>query len=142
MQRQASITIANELDLRDMQRASDVACTTVLDLRLTRTGTARPVEEEVLLRLRNLQVQYQQLPIDTCDMQDAQKAELMACVEQCNSRMMIITDQPDTVNALFRMSNVREIRVDCAQATNPDSTVPHLLVPHFSQDGFHQSVVN
>lgn len=142
MHRQASITIVNELDLRDMQCASDVACTTVLDLRLTHTGTARPVEEDILLRLRNLQVQYQQLPVDTHDMQDAQKAKLMACVEQCDSRMMIITDQPDTVNALFRTSDLREIHVDCAQATNTDTTVPHLQVPQFGQDGSHQSVVN
>lgn len=124
MQGHATITIANELDLQDVQRASDMPCDAVLDLRFTSAANARPVEEEVLLRLRNLQVGYDQLPIDLKKPHGWQKNHLRQRISESHGRMMIITDQPEVVSAFCRDINVPETSV-ARNARTPASTIPH-----------------
>lgn len=119
MQDQTGITITNDLDLRDMQRAGDLLCDTVVDLRFTDAASARPVEEEVLLRLRNLQIDYAQLPIDMHSPRGWQKNDLMRRITAGRTRVMIVTDQLQAVRAFCRDIDVPEIH----NPQEPASTV-------------------
>ena len=102
MQDQTIITIANELDLQSMRRAADMPCDAVLDLRFTDAAKARPVEEQVLLRLRNLHVSYEQLPVNLHQPDGRHENDLTHRITARRGRMMIITDQPEAVSALCR----------------------------------------
>lgn len=135
MQDQTTITIADKLDVQDMLRADDMPCNAVLDLRFTDTADARPVEEEVLLRLRNLQVAYDQLPTDLSKPHGWQKNDLMRRITESRSRMMIITDQPEAVSAFCRDIEVSETRVDHNAKTRAQ-TVPQRQLPQPGTAGF------
>lgn len=124
MQDQTGITITSELDLQNMQRAADMPCEAVLDLRFTSAANARPVEEEVLLRLRNLQVGYEQLPIDLHKPHGRQKNDLTRQIVESHGRMMIITDQPEAVSAF------------CSDIAR---TVPHHPLPQSGIAGYQRS---
>ena len=124
MRGQITITIANELDLQDMQRAGDMPCNAVLDLRFTNASNARPVEEEVLLRLRNLQVDYVQLPIDFNKSHDWQKSDLRHRITENHGRMMILTDQPEAISAFCRDIDVPETSI-ARDTRTIASTIPH-----------------
>ena len=100
MQNHTDIKIASELDLHNMKRGADMPCHAVLDLRFTSAANARPVEEEVLLRLRNLQVGYDQLPVNLHQADGRHKNDLARRITERRGRMMIITDQPEAVSAL------------------------------------------
>jgi hypothetical protein len=102
MQDHNAITIASELDLHNMKRGADMPCHAVLDLRFTGAANARPVEEEVLLRLRNLQVAYEQLPVNLQQVDGRHQNDLAHRITERRGRMMIITDQPEAVSALCR----------------------------------------
>lgn len=138
MQHQSAITIAIELGLQDMQRASDMPCDAVLDLRFTNAANARPVEEEVLLRLRNLQVGYEQLPIDLLKPHGWQNNDLMRRIVENGSRMMIITDQAEAVSAFCRDMEVPETRVTRGGKTTAH-TVPQHQPPQSGTAGFPAS---
>lgn len=141
MQHQSGIKIANELELQGMQRASDMPYVSVLDLRFTDQGKARAVEEEVLLRLRNLHVSYEQLPVDMTRPQGWQKNSLMRHVDENLNQVMVITDQPEAVSEFCRSIDVPSIQTNRVDDVDVDNTVPQLQVPQSSQAGFHQSVV-
>ncbi|MEM7636681.1 MAG: hypothetical protein AAF299_19090 [Pseudomonadota bacterium] len=98
MHNQSDITIASELDLHNMRSGADMPCHEVLDLRFTSAASARPVEEDVLLRLRNLHVGYAQLPVNLNQPDDRRKNDLSHRITERRGRMMIITDQPEAVN--------------------------------------------
>lgn len=100
MHNQTDIKIASELDLQTMQRGADMTCDTVLDLRFTDAADARPVEEEVFLRLRNLQVGYEQLPVNLHHTDGRNENDLARRITETRGRIMIITDQPEAVSAL------------------------------------------
>ncbi len=99
MQNHTDIKIASELDLQTMQRGADMTCDAVLDLRFTDAADARPVEEEVFLRLRNLQVGYEQLPVNLHQSDRRHKNDLAHRITERRGRMMIITDQHEAVSA-------------------------------------------
>jgi hypothetical protein len=99
MQNHTDIKIASELDLQLMQRGADMTCEAVLDLRFTDAAHARPVEEEIFLRLRNLQVDYDQLPVNLHQSDRQHKNDLAHRITERRGRMMIITDQPEAVSA-------------------------------------------
>lgn len=99
MQYHTDIKIAAGLDLQTMQRGADMTCDTVLDLRFTNGVDARPVEEEVFLRLRNLQVGYDQLPVNLRQSDQRHKNDLARRITESRGRVMIITDQPEAVSA-------------------------------------------
>ena len=99
MQHHTDIKIAAGLDLQTMQRGADMTCDTVLDLRFTDAVDARPVEEEVFLRLRNLQVGYDQLPVNLHQSDEQHKNDLARRITESRGRVMIITDQPEAVGA-------------------------------------------
>ena len=99
MQDHNAITIASELDLHNMKRGADMPCHAVLDLRFTGAANARPVEEEVLLRLRNLQVGYEQLPVNLHQSDGRHKNDLAHRIAENRGRVMIITDQPEAMSA-------------------------------------------
>jgi len=141
MQHRTGITIANELDLKSMQRASDVPYISVLDLRFTDQGSARAVEEEVLLRLRNLHVGYEQLPVDMARPHGWQKNALMRHIAENLNQVMVITDQPELVSEFCRSIDVSEVPTDRVDDMDADNTGPQLQVSQSSQPGFHQSVV-
>ena len=102
MQDQTGITIASELDLHNMKRGADMQCNAVLDLRFTDAVNARPVEEEVFLRLRNLQVGYEQLPVNLHQADGRHENDLAHRITECCGRMIIITDQPEAVSAFCK----------------------------------------
>ncbi len=102
MQNHTDIKIASELDLQSMRRGADMTCEAVLDLRFTDTANARPVEEEVFLRLRNLQVGYDQLPVNLHQSDRRHENDLAHRITERRGRMMIITDQPEAVSAFCR----------------------------------------
>lgn len=120
MQKHTDIKIASELDLQTMQRGADMTCDTVLDLRFTGAEDARPVEEEVFLRLRNLQVGYEQLPVNLHQADRRHKNDLAHRIAESRGRVMIITDQSEVVSAFCS---------DLAGNTQPTgSSVPHQLL--------------
>lgn len=141
MQHHTGITITNELDLQSMQRASDMPYISVLDLRVADQGHARPVEEEVLKRLRNLQVSYIQLPLDMASPHGWQKNSLLRQIGANLARMMIITDQPEAVSKFCRSINVPSVQARRVDQTDVEAMVPQLQAPRTSQAGFHHSVV-
>ncbi len=102
MQHHTEIRIASELDLQTMQRGADMTCDAVLDLRFTDAAAARPVEEEVFLRLRNLQVGYDQLPVDLDRADGRRKGDLVRRISEHRGPVMIVTDQPEAASALCR----------------------------------------
>ncbi len=114
MQHHTDIKIANELDLQTMQRGADMTCDAVLDLRFTDATAARPVEEEVFLRLRNLQVGYDQLPVDLHQADGRHKDNLARRISEHRGPMMIVTDQPEAVSALC--SDIARNTPDSARA--------------------------
>ena len=99
MQNHTDIKIASELDLQTMQRGADMTCDAVLDLRFTDAADARPVEEDVFLRLRNLQVGYEQLPVNLQQSDGPHKTDLARRITERRGRMMIITDQAEAMSA-------------------------------------------
>lgn len=137
MQAHTGITITNDLELKDMQRAGDVPCNAVIDLRFTGTD-ARPVEEEVLLRLRNLQVDYRQLPIDMHETDDRRKHDLMHQLTASRDVVMILTDQPEAVNAFCRDIDKPEAQIARA-ATGDAAAAQHHQHPHVATAGFQHS---
>ncbi|WP_108880875.1 hypothetical protein [Anderseniella sp. Alg231-50] len=138
MQHDTEITIANDLDVQNMQRASDLPCAAVLDIRFTAATGARPVEEEVLLRLRNLQVDYEQLPIDLSKPHGWQKNDLMRRITEGRGRMMVITDQPEAVSAFCRDIEVPEAHF-ARDAQTAVPAVPHQHAPQPGTAGFQRS---
>lgn len=100
MHNHTDIKIASELDLQAMQRGADMTCDAVLDLRFTDASDARPVEEEIFLRLRNLQVGYEQLPVNLHHADGRNENDLARRITERRGRIMIITDQPEAVSAL------------------------------------------
>lgn len=110
MQDQSAITITNELSLYDMQRAGDLPYGWVLDLRFANSD-ARPIEEEVLLRLRNLQVEYEQLPIDMHQIDSQRKNELVRRITADRSAIMVLTDQPEALRALCSNLDMADILI-------------------------------
>jgi len=102
MQNHTDIKIASELDLQSMQRGADMTCEAVFDLRFTDVADARPVEEEVFLRLRNLQVSYEQLPVNLLQSEERDTNDLAHRITERRGRVMIITDQPEEMRALCR----------------------------------------
>ncbi len=137
MQDHADITITNELKLNDMQRAGDLPCKAVLDLRHTDTD-ARPVEEEVLLRLRNLQVGYRQLPIDMHETDDRRKHDLMHQLTMTRGAVLILTDQPEAVTAFCQHIDRPEAHIARA-ATGNTATAPRHRLPQSATAGFRHS---
>ena len=114
MQHHTDIKIASELDLQSMQRGADMTCDAVLDLRFTDAAAARPVEEEVLLRLRNLQIGYDQLPVDLRRADGQHKGDLARRITEHRGLIMIVTDQPEAVSALC--SDIARNTPDSARA--------------------------
>ena len=96
MQHQSAITITNDLSLRDMRCAGDLPYDAVLDLRFAGPD-ARPVDEEVLLRLRNLQIDYEQLPVDMHEPDSRRKNDLVRRITAGRDTIMILTEQPDAL---------------------------------------------
>ncbi|MEO9876272.1 MAG: hypothetical protein ABJM26_06825 [Anderseniella sp.] len=117
MQNHTDIKIASELDLQSMQHGADMTCEAVLDLRFTDVANARPVEEEVFLRLRNLQVSYEQLPVNLHQSDGQDTTDLAHRITERRGRVMIITDQPEEMRALC--SDIARDTQDGAHAVPP-----------------------
>ncbi len=141
MQHQSGITITSELDMKGMQRASDMPYSAVLDLRFADQGHARPVEEEVLLRLRNLHVSYEQLPLDMARPQGWQKNSLMRQIGENLHDLVVITDQPEAVTEFCRSIDVPAIQASRVDDAEIATLVPQLEVPQTFRAGTHQSAV-
>ncbi len=127
--------ITSELALQGMQHAGDMPYIAVLDLRFNEQGSARAIEEEVLLRLKNLRMNYDQLPVDMERPLGWRKNYLMRHMAENLHQLIVITDQPEAVSEFCRSIDVPEMptgHIDSIDA------VPQLQILQSSRAVFPQ----
>lgn len=61
---ESTITIASSLSIDELKDIKSFGHACVIDLRRDETGQAKPIEEVVLKRLRNIWIGYEQMPTD------------------------------------------------------------------------------
>lgn len=87
------VTIANTLELKDLASYKDMNGVAVLDLRFSKEGQCRPIEESVLKQLQKYFVTYGQLPLDLSRKDRDFGSFLHRRLAMFKDEILVLTDQ-------------------------------------------------
>lgn len=128
MKYEFGVTIATDLALEELNPNS-FPHVSVLDLRHRPDNQAQAIEESCLKRLRNLQVEYQQLPVNLDRINSRTENRLFqTIVDQCGN-LLILTHDPE---GIARFCNgldipVRFRRLRLLSFSHEPRSLPHPL---------------
>lgn len=88
----ASVTIASEIDLVQFSSAAAFNYQQVIDLRCGVLGTARPIKEQILKRLRYLFIDYTQMPLAFSEVSEDRKHEVINTIRSFAGTTLVLTD--------------------------------------------------
>ena len=86
------VTLTYTLELSEILTDGSFMHDHVVDIRRCHDGQVRPIEEEILKRLRNHFISYDQFAIDLDDMSSCEEADLCKMLNQYEGNTLIITD--------------------------------------------------
>ena len=100
------VTLAENLNCSDFPATGTFAHTKVLDLRHERDGSARPIEETVLKRLRNHFVDYEQLPMIMDETGPCQDVHLCESIREKGEGVLVLSDDVAQVATLLGLFEI------------------------------------
>ena len=106
MTRQLSITLASDIDLVKFAAGASFTYKRVIDLRCTENGNARPIQEQILKRLKYWFVNYEQLPIDFDTSFGPKISELLEHLEQDFGDVLVLTDNISKLADIFTQRGI------------------------------------
>ena len=106
MKQTTKITLAESLNCMDIPPIGAFAHTKVLDLRCMPDGTARPIEEPVLKRLRNHFVEYEQLPMILNETGPCQEVHLCETIREQGEGVLVLSDDTAQVATLLGLFDI------------------------------------
>ncbi len=106
MQNAVKVTLAENLGYADFPTTGTFAHSRVLDLRCESDGSARPIEEAVLKRMRNHFVDYEQLPMIMSEAGPCQDVHLCELVRERDEQTLLLTDDISQVATLLGLFEV------------------------------------
>ena len=100
------VTIARTVELSEILTDGSFKHDNVVDIRRCEEGCARPVEEEVLKRLRNHFISYDQMQMDMNDVGPCEEVHLCEMLQEYEGNTLIVTDN---VPQVARLCNIYDI---------------------------------
>lgn len=96
MKYEFGVTIANDLALEEIS-TSNFPHVSVLDLRHDTNDSAHAIEEACLKRLRNLQVEYQQMPVNLDCINSRTENQLFQTILDHSGNLLILTHEAEGI---------------------------------------------
>ena len=93
MKLEFGVTIATDLSVEDVQGLSGFPHFYVVDLRMLPDGTAKPIAEPVLKRLKNFHVDYHQMPMDLDNATSRQENDLLRTMTDQPGNILVLADK-------------------------------------------------
>jgi len=100
MENNAIVTITRSVEVSEIIADGSFKHKHVFDLRCCEAGHARPVEEDVLKRLRNHFISYDQLPMDMNSIGPCEEVNLCEMIKDHPGDILIITEDVAQVASL------------------------------------------
>ena len=106
MNKNSVVTIARTVELSEILTDGSFLHDHVIDIRRCEQGRARPVEEEVLKRLRNHFISYDQLQMDMNNAGPCEKVHLCEMLQEYDGNILLITDNVPQVASLCNIYDI------------------------------------
>ena len=106
MNKNSIVTIARNVELSEILTDGSFDHQHVVDLRRCEQGCARPVEEEVLKRLRNHFISYDQVRMDMQDVGPCEEVHLCEMIQEYEGNILLLTDDVTQVAHLCGIYNI------------------------------------
>lgn len=106
MNNNSIVTIAKTVELNEILTDGSFQHDHVIDIRRSKEGCARPVEEEVLVRLRNHFVSYNQMAMDMNDVGPCEEVHLCEMLKEYDGNVLLVTDDVPQVATLCNIYNI------------------------------------
>lgn len=92
MNKNSIVTIARTIELNEITTDGSFEHRHVIDLRSGDEGLARPVEEDVLKRLNNHFISYDQVKMDMNDVGPCEEIQLCEMLQEYEGNVLLITE--------------------------------------------------
>ncbi len=92
MNKNSVVTIARTIELNEIITDGSFEHRHVIDLRCSEEGLARPVEEDVLKRLNNHFISYDQISMDMNDVGPCEEIHLCEMLQEYEGNVLLITE--------------------------------------------------
>ena len=106
MNKNSVVTIARTVELSEILTDGSFHHDHVIDIRRCEQGRARPVEEEVLKRLRNHFISYDQLQMDMNDVGPCEEVHLCEMLQEYDGNILLVTDNVPQVAGLCNIYDI------------------------------------
>ncbi len=100
------VTIARTVELSEILTDGGFKHNHVIDIRRCEEGRARPVEEEVLKRLRNHFISYDQMAMDLNDVGPCEEVHLCEMLQEYEGNTLLVADDVPQVAKLCNIYNI------------------------------------
>ena len=106
MATQTKIAISQVLDQTEITTDGSFDYSHVLDLRCNHDGTARPIEEAVLKRLKNHFISYQQQPVKKGSVHASAELKLYKMFTELTGKALVVVDDVAHAASLLSMFDI------------------------------------
>lgn len=106
MNHEFGVTIATSINVDEIGRPHTFRCNCVLDLRRAADGSALPISEILLKRLRDFRVNYEQMPVDMRDPTAREENDLYRTICEQRGGVLVVTDEADAVIAFCKRLDI------------------------------------
>lgn len=106
MNKNSIVTIARTVELNEIITDGSFEHSHVIDLRRNEEGLARPVEEDVLKRLKNHFISYNQVQMDMKDVGPCEEVHLCEMLQEYEGNVLLITEDVPQVAHLCNIYKI------------------------------------
>ncbi len=106
MNKNSIVSIARTVELSEICTDGSFKHDHVIDIRRCNQGRARPVEEEVLKRLRNHFISYDQMAMDMKDVGPCEEVHLCEMLKEYEGDVLLVTDDVPQVASLCNIYDI------------------------------------
>lgn len=106
MNNNSTVTLARTVDLCEILTDGSFDHNHVIDLRRSQTGQARPVEEDVLKRLKNHFISYDQVEMDMENVGPCEEIHLCELLKEYEGNVLLVTEDVPQVAHLCNIYKI------------------------------------
>ncbi len=107
MNKDSIVTIARTVELNEIITDGSFEHSHVIDLRRNEEGLARPVEEDILKRLKNHFISYNQVQMDMKDVGPCEEVHLCEMLQEYEGNVLLITEDVPQVAHLCSIYKIQ-----------------------------------
>ncbi len=123
MKYEFGVTLAADLKLEALSRAGDFPFVHVIDTRTGKNGNAYPISELVYRRLKNLFIDFDQIPLELSQATSRQENDLVRCMTEPAGQVLVLTNEATAISALCDDCNIPVSAVISSEATGDNRTM-------------------